>query len=54
MSYAKSGDLMAGHKPFRDLTKNFSPERRARIAAKSAVLREQMTLEELRRDRALS
>lgn len=45
---------MSGHRPFTDLTKNVSPERRARIAAKAAVLREAMTLEELRKARALS
>jgi predicted transcriptional regulator len=45
---------MSGHRPFSDLTKGFTPERRARIAAKAAVLREAMTLEELRKARAFS
>ena len=45
---------MSGHRPFSALTKNFTPERRARIAAKAAVLREAMTLEELRKARTLS
>jgi hypothetical protein len=45
---------MTGHKSFHELTKNFTPERRARVAAKAAVLREAMTLEELRRARSLS
>lgn len=45
---------MSGHKPFRDLTKDFTPARRARVAAKAAALRETMTLEELRKARALS
>jgi predicted transcriptional regulator len=45
---------MTGHKPFSDLTKNFSPARRARVAAKAAALREAMTLEELRKARLLS
>jgi predicted transcriptional regulator len=45
---------MTGHKPFSELTKNFSPARRARVAAKAAALREAMTLEELRKTRALS
>jgi hypothetical protein len=40
---------MTGHRPFSDLTKGFTPERRARIAAKAALLREEMTLEELPR-----
>jgi DNA-binding XRE family transcriptional regulator len=45
---------MTGHRPFSELTKGFSPERRARIAAKAAALRETMTLEELRKSRSLS
>ncbi|MBY0322276.1 MAG: DUF4238 domain-containing protein [Reyranella sp.] len=45
---------MSGRRPFTDLTKGFSPERRARVAAKAAALREEMTLEELRKSRALS
>jgi predicted transcriptional regulator len=45
---------MTGHRPFSELTKDFTPERRARIAAKAAALREEMTLEELRRARNLS
>jgi predicted transcriptional regulator len=45
---------MTGHKPFSELTKNFSPARRARVAAKAAALREAMTLEELRKTRSLS
>jgi len=36
------------------LTRNFTPARRARVAAKAAALREQMSLEELRKARALS
>jgi predicted XRE-type DNA-binding protein len=40
---------MTGHRPFRDLTRSFTPERRARVAAKAALLREAMTLEELRK-----
>ena len=39
---------MTGHRAFTDLTRGFSPERRAKVAAQAAVLREQMTLEELR------
>jgi predicted transcriptional regulator len=45
---------MSGHRPFNELTKNFAPERRARVAAKAAALREVMTLEELRKARSLS
>jgi hypothetical protein len=45
---------MTGHRPFRDLTKDFTPARRARVAAKAAELREAMTLEELRKARFLS
>jgi transcriptional regulator with XRE-family HTH domain len=45
---------MTGHKPFSELTKGFTPARRARVAAKAAALREAMTLEELRKSRSLS
>jgi len=45
---------MTGHKPFSQLTKGFSPARRARVAAKAAALRETMTLEELRKARSRS
>lgn len=45
---------MTGHRPFSELTKDFSPQRRARVAAKAAELREEMTLEELRKARSLS
>lgn len=45
---------MSGHRPFNELTKNFTPTRRARVAAKAAALREAMTLEELRKSRDFS
>ena len=45
---------MTGHRPFKELTKRFSPQRRTRVAAKAAALREAMTLEELRKSRDLS
>jgi hypothetical protein len=45
---------MTGHRPFGELIENFSPERLARVAAKAAALREDMTLEELRNARGLS
>jgi len=43
---------MTGHKPFSDLTRDFTPARRARVAAKAAALGEAMTLEELRKARS--
>lgn len=45
---------MTGHRPFRDLTKNFSPERRARTAEKVRSLKAEMPLAELRRARERS
>ena len=45
---------MTGHRPFTELIKGLTPERRARVAAKAAALREVMTLEELRKARSLS
>ena len=45
---------MTGHRPFSELTKDLTPERRARVAAKAALLREAMTLEELRKARGFS
>jgi ribosome-binding protein aMBF1 (putative translation factor) len=47
-------DPVTGHKPFNESTKNFTPQRRARVAAKAAELREAMTPEELRKARSLS
>jgi hypothetical protein len=37
---------MAGHKPFSDLMEAFTPERRARVASKAAVLLEARAQEE--------
>lgn len=45
---------MSGHRPFSELTVNFLSERCTRVATKAAVLRETMTLEELRKSRDLS
>jgi predicted transcriptional regulator len=45
---------MTGQRPFSELTRNLTPERRARVAAQAAALREAMTLEELREARSLS
>ena len=42
---------MTGHRPFKDLTKRFSPERRARVTAKVAELKTEMVLAELRQAR---
>ena len=45
---------MTGHREFRDLTKNFTPERRARVEARKAELHAAMPLHELRKARALT
>lgn len=45
---------MAGHKPWSELTKNFSPERRRRIDATTSNMIAEMPLHELRRARALT
>jgi predicted transcriptional regulator len=45
---------MTAHRPFHELTREFPPERRARVATKAAAMRETMTLEELRKARSLS
>ncbi len=45
---------MTGHRPFRELTKKFSSERKARIAAKAHALRAEMPLAELRQARERS
>jgi hypothetical protein len=42
---------MTGHRSFRNLTKKFSPERRARVTARVAELRTEMALAELRQAR---
>ena len=42
---------MTGHRPFNELTKNFSPERKARTEAKVRVLKAEMPLAELRQAR---
>ncbi len=39
---------MTGHRPFSELTKKFSPERKARVAAKVRTLKAEMPLAELR------
>ena len=43
---------MSGHRPFSELTRNFTPERRRRIDAMKAELLAEMPLHELRRARA--
>ena len=45
---------MTGSSAFRDLTDDFTPERRARVEARKAALREAMPLHELRRARAMT
>lgn len=45
---------MSGHHPFRELTKDFSPERQARIAEKVLQLKQAMPLAELRHARQQS
>ena len=45
---------MTGRSQFRDLTKDFTPERRARVEARKAELRAAMPLHELRKARAMT
>ncbi len=45
---------MSGHRPFQDLTKDFTPPRRRRIEAIKGELLAEMPLHELRRARALT
>ncbi len=45
---------MAGHRPFRELTKGFSPERQARVAARADHMKKEMALHELRHARQRS
>ncbi len=39
-----------GHRPFRELTKHFTPERRANIEAGKAKIREEVELEKAKRE----
>ena len=45
---------MSGRNAFHDLTKDFTPERRARVDARKARLRAAMPLHELRQARAMT
>ena len=45
---------MSGRHPFHDLTKDFTPERRARVEARKAEFRAAMPLHELRQARAMT
>ncbi|MHB8268972.1 XRE family transcriptional regulator [Bradyrhizobium sp.] len=45
---------MTGHRSFKELTKSFSPERKARVAARVTQLKADMPLHELRRARERS
>ena len=45
---------MSGRHPFHELTKDFTPERRARVEARKAKFRAAMPLHELRQARAMT
>lgn len=45
---------MAGHRPFAELTKDWSPERRDRVKEEAETLLREMRLHELRRARDLT
>ena len=45
---------MSGHRPFRELTKHFTPEQRQRVEKKKAEMRADMALHEVRNARALT
>lgn len=45
---------MSGHRPFSELTKDFTPERRRSIETKKAELRAAMPLHELRRAQVMT
>ena len=45
---------MSGHRPFSELTKGFSPARKARVADKAAALETALALHELRKTRLVS
>ena len=45
---------MSGHHPFRELTKDFPPDRQARIADTVRLLKHNMALAELRQARQQS
>src|SRR5258708_5582854 len=45
---------MTGHRPFNELSKGFSPPRRARVATKVKALKSDMALAELRQARERS
>jgi predicted transcriptional regulator len=45
---------MSGHRPFNELTKGFSPDRKRRVADKAAALETALALHELRKRRAVS
>ena len=45
---------MSGHRPFAELTRKFSPKRKARVAARVAQLKAEMALAELRQARQRS
>ena len=45
---------MSGHRPFSELTKDFTPKRRQRIEAKKAELRAAMSLHGLRQKQVIA
>ena len=45
---------MSGHRPFAELTRKFTPKRKARVAAGVAELKTEMVLAELRQARRRS
>ncbi len=45
---------MAGHHPFKELTKGFSEARKARVVARVSELKHEMALQELRQVRERS
>ena len=47
-------DLMAGHRPFKKLTKGFSEARQARVVARVSELKHEMALHELHQARERS
>jgi transcriptional regulator with XRE-family HTH domain len=45
---------MTGYRPFRELTRGFTPARKARVAEKAAALETALALHELRKNREVS
>jgi hypothetical protein len=45
---------MTGHRPFKQLTKGFSEERKARVASRGSELKSEIALHKLRQARAIA